>query len=174
MSNCSTVMVELQPLQVPPPTKQAGSIRGKDARPDSISSDGQRLVDECATPDDAPTRTTSALQRWNNPRGNMARLGACFWCFLVMGANDAAYGPLLQSLIKYYDLTYVVVSLVFLSPFAGYVGSALLNNYLHLKYGQRGVAILGSSCHIAAYIIIALHPPFVALVFAFILAGFVE
>lgn len=64
------------------------------------------------------------------------------------------------------------MSLVFLSPFAGYVGSALLNNYLHLKYGQRGVAILGSSCHIAAYIIIALHPPFVALVFAFILAGF--
>lgn len=97
-------MVELQPLQVPPPTKQAGSIRGKDARPDSISSDGQRLVDECATPDDAPTRTTSALQRWNNPRGNMARLGACFWCFLVMGANDAAYGVCLTKLAVHIHL----------------------------------------------------------------------
>lgn len=65
----------------------------------------------------------------------------------------------------------MVVSLVFLSPFVGYVGAAILNNYLHLKFGQRGVALIHSTAHLAAYIIIASHPPYVVLVFAFILAG---
>lgn len=65
-----------------------------------------------------------------------------------------------------------MVSLVFLSPFIGYVSSALLNNYLHHKLGQRGIAIICGSCHTAAYTIIALHPPYIVLVFAFILAGF--
>ncbi|XWW98991.1 hypothetical protein V2A60_006995 [Cordyceps javanica] len=163
----SACTVELQPLQVPAPTKQADSVHSNVERPEVFTGDGQRLVDECAAPDDAPPGAVSALQQWNNPRGNVFKLAACFWCFLVMGANDAAYG-----LISYYDLTYTVVSLVFLSPFVGYVGSALLNNYLHLKYGQRGVAILGGVSHVLAYIIIATHPPFIGLVFAFILAGF--
>lgn len=64
------------------------------------------------------------------------------------------------------------MSLVFLSPFVGYVASALLNNMLHLRFGQRGVSILCSSCHIVAYAVILAHPPYIALVFAFILAGF--
>lgn len=73
---------------------------------------------------------------------------------------------------QYYNLSYVVVSLVFLSPFVGYVLSALLNNHVHLKLGQRGIAIIASTCHIIAYIIISQHPPYPALVVVFILAGF--
>ena len=64
------------------------------------------------------------------------------------------------------------MSLVFLSPFIGYVSSALLNNYLHHRIGQRGVAIVGSTAHIAAYIIMCTHPPYAVLVVAAILAGF--
>lgn len=74
--------------------------------------------------------------------------------------------------MPYYGLSYIVVSLVFLSPFVGYVSSAILNNYLHLKFGQRGISVIGSLSHLTAYIIIASHPPYVALVFAFLLAGF--
>lgn len=73
--------------------------------------------------------------------------------------------------MSHYRLTYTYVSLIFLSPFVGYIASALLNNHLHLKYGQRGIAIVGSTSHLAAYIIIAMHPPFIVLIFAFILAG---
>lgn len=64
------------------------------------------------------------------------------------------------------------MSLVFLSPLGGYVGAALLNNWIHVHFGQRGVAFLGPVCHLAAYIGIALHPPYPALVVIFILAGF--
>jgi fucose permease len=43
---------------------------------------------------------------------------------------------------EYYHLTFVVISLVFLSPLVGYTASALLNNSIHLKFGQRGVAMV--------------------------------
>lgn len=52
------------------------------------------------------------------------------------------------------------------------MSSALLNNYIHLRWGQRGIAIVSSGSHIAAYVIIAVHPPYPVLVLAFILAGF--
>ena len=74
--------------------------------------------------------------------------------------------------MRHYDISHTIVSLVFLSPFIGYVGSALLNNYLHLHFGQRGVATVCSAAHLTAYTIIACHPPYIVLIFAFILAGF--
>lgn len=72
----------------------------------------------------------------------------------------------------YYDLSYTVVSLVFLSPLVGYNASALLNNAVHLKFGQRGVALLAPGCHVLAYIVIAVHPPYPVLVIVFAIAGF--
>lgn len=33
-----------------------------------------------------------ALEKWNHPRINIYRSFSTFWSFLVMGANDAAYG----------------------------------------------------------------------------------
>ncbi|KAJ8606248.1 hypothetical protein MRB53_041120 [Persea americana] len=50
--------------------------------------------------------------------------------------------------------------------------SAILNNSIHLKFGQRGVAFLGPLCHLLAYIINCVHPPYPVLVISFILAGF--
>ena len=54
----------------------------------------------------------------------------------------------------------------------GYVGAALLNNWIHVRLGQRGAAFLAPFCHLCAYIGIALHPPYPVLVVVFILAGF--
>lgn len=54
----------------------------------------------------------------------------------------------------------------------GYTAAAFLNNIIHLKMGQRGVAFLSSGCHLVSYIIIAVHPPYPVLVIAFMLAGF--
>lgn len=73
---------------------------------------------------------------------------------------------------SFYGLSYTIVSLVFLSPVAGYIASSLLNNYTHHRLGQRGVAVICGGCHLTAYTMIALHPPYIALVFAFAIAGF--
>lgn len=72
----------------------------------------------------------------------------------------------------YYNVSYTVVSLVFLSPFLGYAASALLNNYVHHTLGQRGVGIIGPSAHMLAYIVSSVHPPFPVLVVVYVLAGF--
>ncbi|KAI0016781.1 putative MFS transporter [Xylariomycetidae sp. FL0641] len=128
--------------------------------------------EETSGPAPTPTTATDAVQRWNFPRINAPRVAACFWSFVVMGANDAAYGPLIPYIQAHYDLTYLIVSLIFLSPFVGYTLAAFLNNFFHLRIGQRGVACVSSSCHLAAYAIVAAHPPYPALVIAFMLAGF--
>lgn len=119
-----------------------------------------------------PDHAVSALPRWNESKSNIFKTMSTFFGFLVIGANDAVYGAIIPYLQNFYGVSYTVVSLVFLSPLVGYVCSAAINNFLHQKVGQRGVAIIGPGSHFAAYIIISLHPPFPVLVVTFILAGF--
>ncbi|KAJ5322034.1 Major facilitator superfamily domain general substrate transporter [Penicillium brevicompactum] len=106
------------------------------------------------------------LETWNQSRRNVQRTLATFWCFMVMGANDAAYG-----LESYYHLSYTIVSLVFLSPLVGYTVAALLNHRIHSTFGQRGVAIIAPLSHLIAYVISCVHPPYPVLVVAYIFAG---
>lgn len=76
-----------------------------------------------------------------------------------------------QQLEEYYNITYMIVSLVFLSPLVGYVLSALINDKLHLWVGQRGVGFIASVCHLIGYIISCTRPPYPALVVAYVFAG---
>lgn len=65
-----------------------------------------------------------------------------------------------------------MVSLVFLSPVLGYTTSALLNDRIHYRFGQRGIALFTSMCHFTAYVVSALHPPYPVLLVVYVLAGF--
>ncbi|KAF2114215.1 major facilitator superfamily domain-containing protein [Lophiotrema nucula] len=98
-------------------------------------------------------------------------LSTCFY-FMMMGANDAAYGALIPYIEDSYGLSDMVVSLLFLSPVVGYSSAALLNSAVHNRWGQRGVAVIGPTCHVLAYIAVALHPPYPILVVVFVFAGF--
>ncbi|CAI7658368.1 uncharacterized protein N7487_009393 [Penicillium crustosum] len=105
-------------------------------------------------------------EKWNHPRSNIAKTLATFWSFLIMGANDSAYG-----LESYYNLSYTIVSLVFLSPLLGYATAAIVNERAHCAIGRRGVAFVSSLCHLIAYILNCVHPPYPVLVVSFIFAG---
>ncbi|TDZ25886.1 Bypass of stop codon protein 6 [Colletotrichum orbiculare MAFF 240422] len=98
---------------------------------------------EFAAPDrgDSPLRET-----WHHPRSNVFRVAACFWSLLNLGTFDAAYGALLPYLQQSYSVSYVTVSLVFLSPLVG-------------------------GAHILSAVINILKPPFPALVVSFMIAG---
>lgn len=102
----------------------------------------------------------------------MWRIFATFYAFIILGANDAAYGALIPYLEIYYNVTYTVISLVFLAPVVGYVTSAFMLNQIHVRFGQRGIAIMGPGSHLIAYIIVCVHPPYPVLVIVLILAGF--
>jgi hypothetical protein len=39
-----------------------------------------------------PSTTVSVVERWNHPPINIQRTFATFFAFVIMGANDAAYG----------------------------------------------------------------------------------
>ncbi|KAF7589565.1 hypothetical protein BBP40_004144 [Aspergillus hancockii] len=119
-----------------------------------------------------PPQIFHQAERWNHPRSNILKIAATYWSFLVMGMNDAAYGPLIPYFESYYNLSYTIVSLVFFSPLGGYTLAALLNNKIHAKLGRRGVAWVAPGCHLIAYIINCLHPPYPVLVVSFIFAGF--
>lgn len=61
---------------------------------------------------------------------------------------------------------------MFLPQSVGYSCAALLNNTVHRFSGQRGIAIITSSCHVITYLIFSLHPPYPVLVVFLALAGF--
>ncbi|KAF2135983.1 uncharacterized protein K452DRAFT_292784 [Aplosporella prunicola CBS 121167] len=119
-----------------------------------------------------PETAVTAIEKWNSSWTNIFRLGATAWGFLVMGGNDAAYGAIIPYLEEYYDLSYLVVSLVFFSPLGGYAAAAFLNNVIHMRLGQRGVAFIGPLCHIIAFVGISQHPKYPALIVFFLIAGF--
>ncbi|KAF5986621.1 tetracycline resistance [Fusarium coicis] len=119
----------------------------------------------------APPRAALVVEKWNEPIGNAFRVGAVYWSLFVSGANDAAYGALIPYLETYYELSYLVVSLIFLSPFVGFIVSAAVNNYLHMNIGQRWIAFMCGGCHALTYLILSQHPPYPVLVLAYVLAG---
>jgi len=43
---------------------------------------------------------------------------------------------------------------------------------MHIRFGQRGVAIVGPACHLMAFIVIAVHPPWPVIVTVFAFIGF--
>jgi fucose permease len=83
------------------------------------------------------------------------------------------FTPLLTNsqLEDYYNLSYIIVSLIFLSPFVGYATAAIINDRVHCTLGRRGVAFISSACHLTAYILNCVHPPYPVLVISFIFAG---
>ncbi|KXH35677.1 major facilitator superfamily transporter [Colletotrichum simmondsii] len=139
----------------------------------SPKEDGPEEHQSSDVPDDTPpTNAHGAVERWNSPRGNMGRLGFAFFSFAIAGMNDAAVGALIPYLETYYELSYTIVSLIFLTPFAGYSVAAFTNARIHQKFGQRGVAIMAPLCHIITYVVLALHPPYPALIVANMISGF--
>ncbi|KIW12094.1 hypothetical protein PV08_09368 [Exophiala spinifera] len=128
--------------------------------------------DNIRTDADPPPSAQAVTQRWNRPRGNIPRLGFAFWSFIIAGMNDGAVGALIPYLESYYSLSYTIVSLIFLTPFAGYSLAAFTNASIHSKLGQRGIAVMAPICHIATYAILAAHPPFPVLVVANAISGF--
>ncbi|PQE14339.1 hypothetical protein CJF30_00006917 [Rutstroemia sp. NJR-2017a BBW] len=124
-------------------------------------------LDDISQDTSHPTTDVDPLQRWNHPRINMFRVGACFWGFFCKGMLDSSFG-----LETYYNLTYTIISLIFLSPFLGYILACTVNTSMHVRFGQRGIAIVGPLCHLIPYIVLATHPPYAVLVIMFIFVGF--
>ena len=87
-----TQTIELEPIAAPTISKQQ-----QPSAPLSRQRSDDALVDECQTPASGSNFVAQPLQRWNESPSTIFRLFSTFFTFFVMGANDAAYGPLLPS-----------------------------------------------------------------------------
>lgn len=164
--------MELQPVRTRQDASSIAAKRAPSVAGRSLGSSSEEDEDRNESLPSPITAPTEQAEIWYKPRINLYRVLVTFYAFVIMGANDASYGPIIPYLEEYYGQPYTVISLVFLSPFVGYVSSALCNNAVHMRFGQRGVAFIGPSCHLISYIIICLHPPYPVLIVAFIFAGF--
>jgi hypothetical protein len=93
MASSSTSVVELEPIHSTTISFKADGV----VHPVKSPLTGRPLGTANGHPDSVddlprPGTATSVVQRWNYPRSNVPKVAACFWSFVVMGANDAAYG----------------------------------------------------------------------------------
>ncbi|KAK3946269.1 major facilitator superfamily domain-containing protein [Diplogelasinospora grovesii] len=138
----------------------------------TTANDTCATTDEEATSPPPPAQAGPQQQKWNEPRVNIFRFCTTLYSFILMGMNDGAIGALIPYIEDYYHISYTVLSLVFLAPFIGYLLAALLNNKIHHKFGQLGVAILGPLGRLIGYFPMAFHPPYPALPIVMLFPGF--
>lgn len=74
--------------------------------------------------------------------------------------------------VIFLDYTDNVQALIFLAPFLGYTTAALLNNKIHMRFGQVGVAVIAPSAKLIAYVSICVHPPYPVIPIVLTFAGF--
>lgn len=153
-----------QPIPLQPVGQAISSTN--DATPESPQIQG---VDENNGPF---AEVVTPQQAWNDPKINIWRVAASFLGFMIMGANDACYGPLIPSFERYFSLNYSIVSLVFLTPFFGYIIAAFLSDRIHMLLGQRGVAFIGPTCRLVSYTVLSVRPPYTVVLVFLIFAGF--
>ncbi|KAI1323854.1 tRNA wybutosine-synthesizing protein [Xylariaceae sp. FL0255] len=138
----------------------------------AVGETGTDMEKGTETPTGGDEQEQKQLEKWNDPPENKYRYLVVNFAFIILGMNDAAIGALLPYMETYYDVSYTIVSLVFLAPWGGYLVAAMCNNKVHHHFGQRGVALLGPLVQILGYIALSLHPPFAALPPLLLLPGF--
>lgn len=80
--------------------------------------------------------------------GETAKVLATLFSFLVLGAIISTPGVILPHLEAHYQLDDVHASLIFLVAPLGYLIGARLNDPIHKRLGQRGIAVIAPVCQV--------------------------
>lgn len=88
------------------------------------------------------------------------KIAATMFSFFVLGLFGSSTGVMLPRISHYYNLSDIHVSFIFIAGPVGYVIAAQSNAFIHSRFGQRGVAVLGPAFHLLSAILIATHLPF--------------
>jgi fucose permease len=101
------------------------------------------------------------------------RIFAAMYSFLVLGLFQSSVSAMLQPLMQEYTIEYLYVSTVFVAGPSGYIIAAQCSDYVHCRWGRRGVAILAPSLACLGALLTALRPPFslVLMAYTFIALG---
>ncbi|KAI9149080.1 Bypass of stop codon protein [Paramyrothecium foliicola] len=100
------------------------------------------------------------------------KVASAAFSFIVLGLFTSSIGALLPSFEQYYSLSDRQASYIFLFVVGGYVLGAQLNDFIHSKFGQRGVAIIGPAAHLISVSGASLHPPYSILLILIAIGAF--
>jgi fucose permease len=120
-------------------------------------------VKEAITVEEQPAALSMAL-RW--------RIGLSFLAFILIGANDGAFGVVLPSLIAHYGVDKGTISFLFLASAIGYLTAAFNSGPLAGKLGYRLFLLLGVGCFVLGATLYSLMLPFVLVLLAALTIGF--
>ena len=149
---------------MPKPDLEASDAPGRTER--------QPLLQPAATPDSS--LDDDHLQEALLPVSEKIalRVSAAMFSFFIMGVHTAAIGVLIPYMEPFYNVGDTMISLLFVTPLAGYLFASLTNSTIHEKLGRRGIALIGATCQVVITVVAACHPPYTIFLFAFAIAGF--
>ena len=111
-------------------------------------------------------------QHIQRPRFLYVQIGIAFLAFLLIGANDGAFGVILPGIATHYHMNKANISLLFLFNSAGYLIAALNTGFLMTRMGARTFLLLGLTLFVLSTGSLVLMPPFLIVLALFIPIGF--
>ncbi|KAB5590880.1 hypothetical protein CTheo_5663 [Ceratobasidium theobromae] len=109
----------------------------------------------------APTSDeASILEPEVNSRKEWAAIAACGMCLFLAGWDDGSIGPLLPTIQKYYNLSFTLVSLLFVFGCLGSILAGVVNVHLTDRLGFGRVMLLGGFIQIISHSILVHTFPF--------------
>jgi len=177
----------MEPEELPSDLTSSTRQLHRDAQIQSIDStpDSKVAVAVTGSEDDAPTlNNVSSNRRANEDNGvyvpprtreqivneRIKFVCSCFSHALV-GWNDASTGPLLLRVQRHYHVSYVIVSLIFIFAFIGFITGALLIVPLTERLGFGKTFMIGSILPAIGYSLQAAALPFPVYIMSFTVNG---
>lgn len=91
--------------------------------------------------------------------------------FILFGLGEQTLGTLIPRLQVHFNINDLQTALVFLAATTGYFTMAMISEICHVRFGVRGVGVLGTACMTVGYMIAATGPPFGAFIAAYFIVG---
>ncbi|PVF91014.1 MFS general substrate transporter, partial [Serendipita vermifera] len=98
-------------------------------------------------------------------------LATFFWCFFLLGLNDGSTGPLLPVYQDFYHLSFLIVSMIFISNCLGCLTSAVSNVWISRRVAFSKILVLAVVFQTIAYSILSGAPPFPLMCIGFYING---
>ncbi|GMM33789.1 Bsc6 protein [Saccharomycopsis crataegensis] len=126
------------------------------------------IVDDAGS-DNKDTHPT--MMTLSNPPMNRWRLlASCFWCFNG-GISDGCIGPLLPNIESYYNISYSIVSLIWLGNCIGFILVASTSHLVSKRLGLHFLVTSPAILQAIQYGIVSSGTKFPVVVFAYFIGG---
>jgi fucose permease len=100
-----------------------------------------------------------------------AQIALAFFAFIIVGANDGAFGVVLPSIQDHYHADKATIGLLFLASTVGYLFGSFNNGPLLEKLGRHRFLMLGTLALLIGTGIISFMPPFPFLLVGYLILG---